>query len=160
MGAKRARAQAAADDAEIEAALRASEASAAEEAERIRKRHEEEDQSDLFRAALQASCLDLGPRGISQPAKVFATGDASIGQPSAGFNTTTAGARGTRGRISVGAAPAYSGEETDDQPPVAGRADSPGARKRQAEWASRTGKNSRRDSPARIGRNSPVVQLC
>merc|ERR1711941_84852 len=115
---------------------------------------------DLFRAALRASCLDLGPRGISQPAKVFATGDTSIGQPSAGYNTTTSGARGKRGRDSLGAAPVYTGVETDDQAPVAGRADSPGARKRQAEWASRTGKSSRRNSPARIDRNSSVAQLC
>lgn len=108
---RRKQAAAAADMAELEAALKASEAFAAEEAERIRKKHEEEDSSELFRAALRASCLDLGPRGISQAAKVFATGDPSLGQPKAGFNTTTSGARGRRSRSSMGAAPSYTGSE-------------------------------------------------
>eukprot|EP00931_Biecheleriopsis_adriatica_P047664 TRINITY_DN27499_c0_g1_i2.p1 TRINITY_DN27499_c0_g1~~TRINITY_DN27499_c0_g1_i2.p1 ORF type:complete len:321 (-),score=108.67 TRINITY_DN27499_c0_g1_i2:126-1088(-) len=137
---RKAREQAAADEAEFEAALKASELAAAEDADRRRKRHEEEDSSDLFRAALRASCLDLGPRGISQAAKVFATGDPTLGQPRAGFDTTTSGARGRRARATVGAAPAFTGkEEAAGMAPVAGRTGSPGAVKRQAEWAARAG---------------------
>lgn len=145
---RKAKAQAAADEAELEAALKASEAAAAEHQERIKRQHEEEDGSDLFRAALRASCLDLGPRGVSQAAKVFATGDITIGQPKGSFDTTTSGARGRRGQSSVGAAPAYTGTEVAGAVPVAGRADSPGALKRQAEWAARA--NGGRASPVPV----------
>ena len=41
---------------------------------------EQEDGSELFRAALRASTMDLGPRGISQAAKIMATGDQGLGQ--------------------------------------------------------------------------------
>lgn len=40
-----------------------------------------EEDDELLVAALKASRFDLGPRGISQVAKIFATGDATIGQP-------------------------------------------------------------------------------
>eukprot|EP00927_Polykrikos_kofoidii_P014128 TRINITY_DN16160_c0_g1_i1.p1 TRINITY_DN16160_c0_g1~~TRINITY_DN16160_c0_g1_i1.p1 ORF type:complete len:428 (+),score=112.70 TRINITY_DN16160_c0_g1_i1:117-1286(+) len=154
--ARRAKAQADADEAELEAALKASEEAIAEDRERIRKKHEKEDGSDLFKAALRASCLDLGPRGISQAAKVFATGDATIGQPRAGFDTSTSGARGRRGKATVGAVAAYTGAELAPVSPVAAHENSPGARRRQAEMASRTsGPNafkrpgSRQGSPAK-----------
>ncbi|CAJ1390753.1 unnamed protein product [Effrenium voratum] len=39
-----------------------------------------EDDSELFQAALRASRVDLGPRGISQAAKIMATGDEKLGQ--------------------------------------------------------------------------------
>jgi len=136
---RRAEAAAAADQAELEAALAASEEAFAEHAERVRKQHEEEDGSDLFRAALRASCLDLGPRGVSQAAKVFSTGDATIGQPRATYCTATAGARGRRSSAADGSAPAYTGAETNDHAPKAGRVDSPGAQRRRAEWTARAG---------------------
>ena len=41
---------------------------------------EQEEGSELFKAALRASTLDLGPRGISQAAKIMATGDQHLGQ--------------------------------------------------------------------------------
>lgn len=127
------------EEAQFEEALKASEQAAAEDLEKIKQKHEEEDNSELFRAALRASCLDLGPRGISQAAKVFATGDATLGQPKAGFDTTTSGARGRRGKSVVGEAPKFTGKEkADGKAPAAGRTDSPGALRRQAEWASRT----------------------
>jgi len=136
---RRSEAAAAADQAELEAAFKASKEAAAEHAERVRKQHEEEDGSDLFCAALRASCLDLGPRGVSQAAKVFSTGDATIGQPRATYCTATAGARGRRTAAVAGAAPAFTGSETDENAPTVGRADSPGAQRRRAEWASRAG---------------------
>mmetsp|Transcript_13017 Transcript_13017/g.22688 ORF Transcript_13017/g.22688 Transcript_13017/m.22688 type:complete len:354 (+) Transcript_13017:92-1153(+) len=137
--ARRAKQQAAADEAQVLEAMKASESTVEEERERIRQRHEEEDSSDLFRAALRASCLDLGPRGISQAAKVFATGDPTIGQPKAGFDTSTSGARGRRSKAAVGAAPTYTGSESAaGKAPVAGRAGSPAALKRQAERDART----------------------
>lgn len=140
---KRARDQAAAEERELEAALKASELAAQEDLERKNKLHEEEDNSELFRAALRASTLDLGPRGVSQAAKVFATGDPSVGQPKAGFDTTTSGARGKRSRASVGAAPSFTGSESAaSKAPVAGRADSPGSIKRKEEWAARTSKSA------------------
>ncbi|CAJ1432514.1 unnamed protein product [Effrenium voratum] len=40
----------------------------------------QEDDSELFQAALRASRVDLGPRGISQAAKIMATGDEKLGQ--------------------------------------------------------------------------------
>eukprot|EP00930_Biecheleria_cincta_P009136 TRINITY_DN110799_c0_g1_i1.p1 TRINITY_DN110799_c0_g1~~TRINITY_DN110799_c0_g1_i1.p1 ORF type:complete len:330 (+),score=85.81 TRINITY_DN110799_c0_g1_i1:80-1069(+) len=138
-----ARARAAMEEAQFEEALRASEQAVAEDLERKKKKHEEEDNSELFRAALRASCLDLGPRGISQAAKVFATGDPTLGQPKSGFDTTTSGARGRRGKSAIGEAPKFTGKEkADGKAPVAGRAESPGALRRQTEWASRTSGSS------------------
>jgi len=133
---KKATAMVAADE-ELEAASRASEETAAEQAERIQKQHEEEDGSPLFRAALRASCLDLGPRGVSQAAKVFATGDPSVGQPRAGFDLKTSGAKGRRSAAATGTAPAFTGTEVASEAPVAARSDSPAALKRQAELAAR-----------------------
>lgn len=123
--------------------MQASEQTAADDLERKRQRHEEEDSSELFRAALRASCLDLGPRGISQAAKVFATGDPTIGQPRAGFDTTTSGARGRRTKATIGAVPTYTGTESAaGKDPVAGRSDSPGALRRKVEWAARSNTRS------------------
>eukprot|EP00928_Gymnodinium_smaydae_P026960 TRINITY_DN21003_c0_g1_i1.p1 TRINITY_DN21003_c0_g1~~TRINITY_DN21003_c0_g1_i1.p1 ORF type:complete len:324 (+),score=92.42 TRINITY_DN21003_c0_g1_i1:65-1036(+) len=136
---RRAKAEADAEEAELEAALKASEKLAAEERERIKKRHEEEDSSELFQAALKASCLDLGPRGISQAAKVFASGDATIGQPKGNFDTSTSGARSKRAAAKQGAAPAFAGNEIAGKPSVAADVNSDGARKRQIESAGRTG---------------------
>eukprot|EP00746_Dinoflagellata_sp_MGD_P091606 gnl/MRDRNA2_/MRDRNA2_36296_c0_seq1.p1 gnl/MRDRNA2_/MRDRNA2_36296_c0~~gnl/MRDRNA2_/MRDRNA2_36296_c0_seq1.p1 ORF type:complete len:397 (-),score=90.64 gnl/MRDRNA2_/MRDRNA2_36296_c0_seq1:82-1203(-) len=165
--ARRAKAHAAAEEDELASALRESEATVAEERERLRRQHEEEDSSDLFRAALRASCLDLGPRGISQAAKVFATGDATIGQPRAGFDLTTSGAKSSKAKASGGAAPAYSGSETVSTAPVATRVDSQVALKQRSDLASRTSGFSapRRDDAGtsggkgRLGRASSSAAL-
>merc|ERR1719210_1796006 len=65
---------------DIQQAIRASEAQAEAEAARKRELMKQEDSSELFQAALRASRVDLGPRGVSQAAKVMATGDESLGQ--------------------------------------------------------------------------------
>jgi len=62
------------DDDEIQKAIRAS----AEEASS--KKQATYDEDDLLEAACRASLVDLGPRGISQPAKIMAAGDPSLGQ--------------------------------------------------------------------------------
>lgn len=64
----------------IQKALKAS-MEAEKEAEKKRQElRRSEDDSDLFQAALRASRVDLGPRGISQAAKIMATGDEALGQ--------------------------------------------------------------------------------
>merc|ERR1712070_557275 len=86
------------DPDELAKALRESEEQAARDAERIRRMHKEEDESALFQAALRASRVDLGPRGISQAAKVMATGDATRGQ--AKVVAKTGSHQGSGGRFS------------------------------------------------------------
>eukprot|EP00929_Paragymnodinium_shiwhaense_P069967 TRINITY_DN35367_c0_g1_i1.p1 TRINITY_DN35367_c0_g1~~TRINITY_DN35367_c0_g1_i1.p1 ORF type:complete len:325 (+),score=86.90 TRINITY_DN35367_c0_g1_i1:147-1121(+) len=82
---------------ELMRAIRESEEQLAAEKEKKRKEQETEDSTDLFKAALRASCIDLGPRGVSQAAKIFATGDSSLGQPKTGTATACAGSRYVRG---------------------------------------------------------------
>mmetsp|Transcript_1544 Transcript_1544/g.3633 ORF Transcript_1544/g.3633 Transcript_1544/m.3633 type:complete len:207 (+) Transcript_1544:54-674(+) len=69
-------------DAEIQGALRLSEEALAKDVKRAELIRKQEDGSDLFQAALRASKVDLGPRGISQVAKIMATGDPSLGKAS------------------------------------------------------------------------------
>lgn len=68
------------DEDAIQRAIRESE----EEAKAAEQRRIEvmrtEDEGVLFQAALRASRVDLGPRGISQAAKIMATGDLNLGQ--------------------------------------------------------------------------------
>lgn len=71
------------DDDEIWKAIKASELEAQKATKREQERRRREDDSDLFQAALRASRVDLGPRGISQAAKIMATGDGSLGQAGA-----------------------------------------------------------------------------
>mmetsp|Transcript_32864 Transcript_32864/g.104378 ORF Transcript_32864/g.104378 Transcript_32864/m.104378 type:complete len:311 (-) Transcript_32864:17-949(-) len=70
------------DQDELQRALEASNQEAEKEEKKRKERMRREDGTDLFQAALRASRVDLGPRGISQPAKIFASGDATIGQAS------------------------------------------------------------------------------
>mmetsp|Transcript_44114 Transcript_44114/g.104385 ORF Transcript_44114/g.104385 Transcript_44114/m.104385 type:complete len:322 (-) Transcript_44114:140-1105(-) len=67
------------DDAkEVEKATKESlEEAAAEEKKRADMRWKED--PELFEAALRASLMDLGPLGISQAAKIMATGDDTLG---------------------------------------------------------------------------------
>lgn len=86
------------DDDAIAKALKASiEAAEAEEVKR-KERMRSEDDSELFQAALRASRVDLGPRGISQAAKIMATGDTSLGQ--AALVAKTGSHRGAGARFS------------------------------------------------------------
>lgn len=77
------------DEEAIQRAMKAS----IEEAEKAERKRRDiarrEDNSDLFQAALRASRVDLGPHGISQAAKILATGDASLGQAAALAKTGT-----------------------------------------------------------------------
>eukprot|EP00434_Breviolum_minutum_P024904 symbB.v1.2.021994.t2/scaffold1933.1/size95709/3 len=70
----------------VEKALKASEQEMGLEQEKDAKKRDlirkQEENSDLFQAALRASRVDLGPKGISQAAKILATGDATLGQAS------------------------------------------------------------------------------
>merc|ERR1719210_2423060 len=87
------------DEDEITKAIKASELEA-QRAEKMRlERMRQEDSSELFQAALRASRVDLGPRGISQAAKIMATGDETLGQAALLNKTNThqgAGGRFTR----------------------------------------------------------------
>lgn len=68
------------DEDAIQRAIRESENEAkAAEARRLEVMRAE-DEGELFQAALRASRVDLGPRGISQAAKIMATGDTTLGQ--------------------------------------------------------------------------------
>merc|ERR1711924_536580 len=76
-----------------------------------------EDEGALFQAALRASKVDLGPRGISQAAKIMVTGDESLGQAAVVLKTNShAGAGGVFHRVPSGASlpgiekPAAAGE--------------------------------------------------
>jgi len=68
------------DEDELQKVLRASAEEVEKETAKKAVLRKKEDDSVLFQAALRASCVDLGPRGISQPAKIFSSGDASLGQ--------------------------------------------------------------------------------
>jgi len=52
-------------------------------------------------AALRASCVDLGPKGISQAAKIMATGDESLGQASLLSKTGTHIGAGARSSVDL-----------------------------------------------------------
>lgn len=80
------------EDAVLQASLDALQA----DEERKQARHRKEDESDIFQAALRASKVDLGPRGISQAAKIFATGDTSLGCASRVLATGSHGGAGGR----------------------------------------------------------------
>lgn len=68
------------DEDELARVIRMSEELAKKEHEKEAARRRSEDASELFQAALRASRVDLGPRGVSQAAKIFHTGDATLGQ--------------------------------------------------------------------------------
>jgi len=87
------------DEDEITKAIKASEQEIEKAEQKRRERMRQEDDSDLFQAALRASRVDLGPRGISQAAKIMATGDETLGQAALLNKTNThqgAGGRFTR----------------------------------------------------------------
>ncbi|CAK8989058.1 unnamed protein product [Durusdinium trenchii] len=65
---------------DVEAALKASQQDQEKDSKQRDLIKKQEDGSDLFQAALRASRVDLGPRGISQVAKIMATGDPNLGQ--------------------------------------------------------------------------------
>lgn len=91
---------------ELERALKASEEHAAKEAKKEQELRRREDDSELFQAALRASRVDLGPRGISQAAKIMATGDTSLGQAAVVLKTNShagAGGRFNRSIVTEGA---------------------------------------------------------
>lgn len=67
------------DEDAIQRALRESEEEARAAEVRRLEALRTEDEGELFQAALRASCVDLGPRGISQAAKIMATGDTGLG---------------------------------------------------------------------------------
>lgn len=86
------------EDAVLQASLEALRA----DEERKKARHRKEDESGIFQAALRASRVDLGPRGISQAAKIFATGDTSLGCANVVLATGSHGGAGGRYQRSGG----------------------------------------------------------
>merc|ERR1719336_1828435 len=93
------------------------------------ERMRQEDSSELFQAALRASRVDLGPRGISQAAKIMATGDETLGQAALVAKTGThqgAGGRYNRsGASSSSATPNAAGSASAASGPQVARAASP-----------------------------------
>lgn len=128
------------DEDSIQRALRESEEEAKAAEARRQERMRSEDEGELFQAALRASRVDLGPRGISQAAKIMATGDAALGQASivaktgthsgagARFNRSSAATRSTSSLQHAGAtAAAGAGAKAAEGPAAAGSEDGAGA---------------------------------
>lgn len=84
------------DEDSIQRALRESELEAQAAEARRKELMRSEDEGELFQAALRASKVDLGPRGISQAAKIMATGDTGLGQAAAVAKTGSHSGAGSR----------------------------------------------------------------
>merc|ERR1711998_4890 len=93
------------DEDTVQKAIAESEKVAKEAEQRRIARDRAEDEGELFQAALRASRVDLGPRGISQAAKIMATGDMSLGHASVVKKTGShTGAGGKFARVPSGTA--------------------------------------------------------